>query len=288
MVDVAKYAKMQKDFFEANAGANPEGVVGSYDYHENFPYETNLLYKYGDIRKPVYYNFRHRSAFEYGCGEGRMIRRMRKFFGQVDGVDISESMVNHARARCRGSNIYVTEGMNAGAAKSNAYDFAYCTLSLQQISVHEVRDQIIDDLVRILKPGGKMTLQFLFSKFYPFVHASLPTHVLPPPRTIGQASPEPAKDVGVQTFFLDTKHAGWHDNKDDSGSGCDVVIGTDEIAVVEADMRRKFESVECWFHDISIGRTEPRALSHLHPNSHLGPMYLGTHFMFIHCDRPKK
>jgi hypothetical protein len=95
--------------------------------------------------------------------------------------------------------------------------------------------------------------------------------------------------VGEHFFRFDAAHAHWNDNKTEArGRESDVVIGTDDIGAVEADFRKKFETVDYWFHDISIGRSEPRALSHLHPNSHLGDHYWGTHFMFIHCCKPKK
>ena len=277
MVDIVKYADMQRTFYDAGAKRSPEEIVGSYDYHENVPYETQLLFKYGDIRKPIFADFQNRRAFDMCCGEGRMIRRMQKIFQQCDGADISAGMVNFARERSPGANVYVATGANAGGAQSNTYDFAFCTISMQHICVHETRDQITNDLVRILKPDGKMTLQYLFSKHYPFVPTSQPILV---------------GDVGIQAYRNDTHHARWHDNKTDAtgtNSGCDVVIGTNEIAVVEADLRKKFENVEYWFYDISIGRSgNPRPLSYLHPNSHLGDDYWGTHFMFVHCEGPKK
>lgn len=46
------YARMQKLFYD-DTPASAEDIVGTDDYHENFPYETHLLHRYGDIRKPV-------------------------------------------------------------------------------------------------------------------------------------------------------------------------------------------------------------------------------------------
>ena len=42
--DVTAYVTMQKAQYEYEGLASPEEVVGSYDYHEHVPYETNLLY----------------------------------------------------------------------------------------------------------------------------------------------------------------------------------------------------------------------------------------------------
>lgn len=214
---IARYSLMQRTNYDRNGMDRPDDVVGSYYYHDNFPYETQLLFINGDVRKPIFPDFGVRRAFDFGCGEGRMVRRMQRFFGQVDGCDISKEMLKHARARTNDSNFYVSSGLDAGETPSCSYDFVYCTVSLQHICVHAIRQSIILDLRRILKPDGKMTLQLLFSKYYPFVATSAPVSV---------------GDRGVQLYRKDEQHATWFQNKFDAthtNSGCDVVIGTDEL-----------------------------------------------------------
>lgn len=275
--ELQRYASMQRAVSDTVGQENPEEIVGWYNYHENVPYETNLLFKYADVRRPIFADFSVRRAFDIGCGEGRMIRRMQRFFGQVDGADISESMVAHARQRTPGSEIFVSSGLDAGAAADNTYDFAYCTISLQHVCVHDTRDAIIGDIVRILKPDGKMTLQLLFSKHFPYYY----------PRRMRKIP-----GWGVQLCTENKQHARWMDNKTgatETNGRCDVVIGTDDLPTVRADLLKKFNSVEFWFHDISIGRTgSPRILPDDHPNSHIADDYWGTHFVFIHCDGPRK
>ncbi len=267
---------MQKSVYNPVGKDNPEEIVGWYGYHENVPYETNLLYRYGDIRRPIFPDFQKLRAFDIGCGEGRMIRRMQRIFGQVDGADISEAMVEHARARSPNSEIYVSSGLDAGQAPSDTYDFAYCTISLQHVCVHATRDAILDDIVRILKPDGKMTLQMLFSKYYPFHH----------PRRIRQLG-----RWGLQLFNKDSNNGTWFQNKTDAqgtNGRCDVVIGTNELTAVRADLLKKFGVVEFWFYDISIDRAGARSLPENHLNSHIDDQYWGTHFVFIHCAEPRK
>ena len=46
------YTNMQKQFYE-DSNIKGEYIVGNYDWHENYPYETFLLYENGDIRKPI-------------------------------------------------------------------------------------------------------------------------------------------------------------------------------------------------------------------------------------------
>ena len=46
------YIQMQKSHYE-DSKVGSAAIVGNYHWHEQYPYETFLLYKYGDIRLPV-------------------------------------------------------------------------------------------------------------------------------------------------------------------------------------------------------------------------------------------
>ena len=279
---LSKYSTMQRDYYD-RPDVSTEALVGCYDYHENFPYETFLLHINGDIRKPILSSTKDKHALDIACGEGRMIRRMSKFFGAVDGVDISTKMVAAARLRCPRSRIYLTHGTNCGAALENHYDFAYCTISLQHICVHEIRTSILRDVVRVLNSDGTMTLQMLFSKHFPYV-------------PVGQRNDKRGdQDAVVQIYANTGQHAQWMENRVDAtstNSDCDVVFGEKDIALVKSEMEKLFERCEMWFFDISIGRGgTPRILPFIHPNAHIGNNYWdywGTHFAFIHCSGPRK
>src|SRR6478736_2893014 len=41
------------------------------------------------------------AALEIGCGPGRLMRPMSRFFGEVHGVDVSDEMIRLARERLR-------------------------------------------------------------------------------------------------------------------------------------------------------------------------------------------
>lgn len=272
--------RLWTDCYEYAAKNNPESwVVGHYDYHEHVPYETNLLFQYGDLRRPIFENFQNRTAFDIACGEGRMVRRMQKLFRKVDGADISQVMVDLAEDRTPGSEFWVTNGVSTGDAPTAFYDFAFCTISMQHICVFETRDLILKDICRILKPDGKITLQYGFSRNYPAL----------PITPVQEVSP----GVATQIFKIDQQHSRWFDNKtaaQATNGGCDVVIGPGELHAVHSYFSQYFETVDFWFYDISIGRGglgQPRLLPAVHPNSHISDDFHLTHLMFIHCSGKK-
>ena len=278
--ELARYADMQRSYYEDAARHSPEAsVVGNYDYHEQVPYETNLLFTHGDLRRPIFDNLSDRTAFDIACGEGRMVRRMQKLFRKVDGADISPMMVDLARVRSPGADFWVTDGVSAGAAPSGFYDFCFCTISLQHICVFETRDRILKDICRILKPDGKVTLQYGFSRNYPALPIT-PVHEVSP-------------GIATQIFKVDQHHARWFDNKtgaQGTNGGCDVVIGPGDLPAIHAYFRQYFETVDFWFYDVSIGRGgfgQPRILPAIHPNSHISDECHVTHLMFIHCTGKK-
>ena len=270
--DLFRYAHMQKSYYDSAGKAVPEQVVGSYDYHENVPYETQLLYKYGDLRRPILNEFQSKRAIDIGCGEGRMVRRMQKCLGKVDGADISPSMIELARSKTPGSEFWETDGTNCGDAPSDYYDFAFCTISLQHICVFETRDRILKDVLRVLKPDGKATFQYIYAKEYPYV----PFGPLLPFRL-----------VGLQLWRRDHRNVRWRENKTNertTNGGCNVLFGERDLDDVRTYFREYFENVEFWFYDISIGRGgwgAKRLLPDTHPNSHLtNRTGKETHFVF--------
>ncbi|MDB5445281.1 MAG: hypothetical protein JWQ97_598 [Phenylobacterium sp.] len=276
MSDSQTYLQMQKTQYAAQFAAfGDAGVVGHYDFHEQVPYETLLLHRYGDVRRPIFDSFAGRTALDYGCGEGRMIRRFSSIFERVDGVDISEDMARGARERCPGSEVWTTSGADCAAAPSAGYDFVFSTIAIQHIGSFDVRNSIIKDLWRVLKPGGKGTLQMLFSKHYPYRSQGL----------LG-----PVGNTLVEIMPRDHQHAGWFENKFDAqgtNSGCDTMIGTDDLPNIRTYLEQLFSDVEFWFHDISIGRGHPRIMPTTHPSSHIDDQYWGTHFVFIHFTKPE-
>jgi SAM-dependent methyltransferase len=161
------YVKMQKRIYELYAAAdkissgNIDGdyVVGSWQAHDKWADYDNYLMKYVPRDESWV-------ALEYGCGPGRNLRRWSSIFARIDGVDISKNNLENARVflereipASKKPNLYVTNGMDCGDTPRNHYNFAFSTICLQHICVHEVRFSILKNLFACLKPGGRISLQ---------------------------------------------------------------------------------------------------------------------------------
>jgi SAM-dependent methyltransferase len=165
--DAAGYLKMQKSQYELFASADHvtpgciqgDFVAGSWQEHDQWPdYEEYLMRHVPREAGWV--------ALEYGCGPGRNLRRWSSWFKRIDGVDISAQNLANARAFVSGvipadkqPNLYLTAGSDCGDAPPGAYDFAFSTICLQHICVHEVRRSIFASIFRCLRAGGRFSAQ---------------------------------------------------------------------------------------------------------------------------------
>lgn len=265
--DNKKYSAMQKSYYEfehpASLQLNSDQIVGNYKWHENFPYETQLLYKNGDLRMPLVTDPDKKIALDFGCGPGRMVKRMSKIFSRVDGVDISSKLIAEAKKACPESNFYVSSGNDLGQAPANTYDFVYSTITMQHIAVHDIRMNILKEMYRVLKPGGSMTVQMAFNPEYPFVRKRKELTM---------------KDFKLQLIQKRLDHADWSENKTDTSitnSGCDVYINNDSLPKVKKEIGTVFKDINCWFYEVGL------IFKNLNETTHAAK-YWPTHWIFIH------
>ena len=154
------YLDMQNSYYDGYASLWSldfrDPVVGSYDAHNNWSDYDNFLFKDFDTNGLV--------ALEYGCGPGRNLVKFSNRFARVDGIDISDINIEKAKTNIAANNIpqpnlYVTTGDNLSAVADNVYDVVFAVICFQHICVHEIRFNILQDIFRVLKPGGKLCFQ---------------------------------------------------------------------------------------------------------------------------------
>lgn len=164
----AKYTDMQRNWYQTAAGASrydadtkSDGVVGSYDEHNEWPDYDKYLMKYVDG------SFESKLALDFACGPGRNIVKYNHLFKRIDGADIAQANITNAEINLSHHglpipNLYVTSGSDCGEAVSNTYDFVFSTIAMQHICVHEVRFSILRDMYRILRKRGRLSIQMGF------------------------------------------------------------------------------------------------------------------------------
>jgi SAM-dependent methyltransferase len=154
-----EYLNMQKASYDREGSiwsvSQRDPVVGTYDQHNNFSDYDNFLFK--DIDSTGLY------ALEYGCGPGRNIIKFVDRFSSIDGVDISKVVIEKAKENIKHNNLplpnlYVTDG-DSIPTSDQIYDVVFSVICLQHICVHEIRYKIMQEVYRVLKPGGKFCFQ---------------------------------------------------------------------------------------------------------------------------------
>ena len=96
------------------------------------------------------------NILEIGCGIGRILIPMRKFFGNVTGIDISSEMVQLGQkyvSDIPNCNIVENNGTDLAEFSDNSFDFCYSFIVFQHIPEKQIVENYIKEVSRILKLG---------------------------------------------------------------------------------------------------------------------------------------
>lgn len=95
-------------------------------------------------------------ALDFGCGIGRLTQALAEKFELVDGVDISDSMIDHAIKLNRFPDrvrYHLNKRGDLSLFPSNQYDFIFTLICLQHMP-RSLQRAYISEFIRLLKPGG--------------------------------------------------------------------------------------------------------------------------------------
>lgn len=100
---------------------------------------------------------------ELGCGAGRMTRAFARRFREVTAIDISEEMQTRAKSYLKDSgNVrwVLADGVSLAGVGTSSMDFVFSYLVLQHYPSAELTGGSIQEMMRILRPGGAFLFQF--------------------------------------------------------------------------------------------------------------------------------
>ena len=131
-------------------------VVGWFDDHNRWE-DYEFLFKNLENEKDLV-------VLDFGCGPGRNLVKYAGRFARIDGVDLSEVNLYNAKRYVEGlnlplGNLYKCNGLDLEEVPSDTYDLVMSTITLQHICVHEIRYNYFKEFLRVLKPGGKISIQ---------------------------------------------------------------------------------------------------------------------------------
>jgi len=103
-----------------------------------------------------------RRALEIGCGPGRLMRPMSRYFDEIHGVDVSDEMIAQARAKLQDiphAHAHHAGGSDLALFPADHFDFVYSYAVFQHIPSAGVVFSYLRETIRVLKPGGFARLQ---------------------------------------------------------------------------------------------------------------------------------
>ena len=166
-----KYSNLQNVAYDNMASMwsikNKNFVTGPFNRHNkwedyNFLFSGMFDFHDGGTKLPLAKNM---SALDFGCGPGRNLEKYSSNFKRVDGVDISHVNLDNAKkwlkhtGSCRDNNLFKTNGTDLREISDSQYDVVMSTITLQHISVHEVRLNLFKEFYRVLVDSGWFTAQ---------------------------------------------------------------------------------------------------------------------------------
>jgi SAM-dependent methyltransferase len=99
-------------------------------------------------------------ALEIGAGLGRLCKALSKSYRHVIGVDISPTMVERAKSLVPECEFRVNDGSSLAGIDDESVDFVLTFTVFQHIPEPDVIHGYVDEIGRVLAPGGAAYLQW--------------------------------------------------------------------------------------------------------------------------------
>ena len=123
---------------------------------------SRVMQQLKEAKIPIHFG----KALDFGCGLGRLSQALGNYFASVDGVDVSASMIEQAKALNKMPEkvqYHLNVKTDLSAFPSDSYDFIYSSICLQHIPTN-YQLSYIADFMRLLKRGGIAHFQTIHAR----------------------------------------------------------------------------------------------------------------------------
>jgi ubiquinone/menaquinone biosynthesis C-methylase UbiE len=96
---------------------------------------------------------------EIGCGAGRITKQLSSYFAHVDALDVSEKMLDLAKAQVDSSS--TTFNLSNGTdipLEDGSVSAVFSTFVFQHLDSVSIGGEYFEEIARVLKPGGSMMI----------------------------------------------------------------------------------------------------------------------------------
>jgi SAM-dependent methyltransferase len=131
--------------------------------------KAHIDYVIGTVRKTLAPDFAPRRALDFGCGVGRCLFPMAEMCDSAVGIDVSDAMLQEARAEAdkrKIDNIELLQSDDSLGNVSGAFDLVHSYIVFQHIPP-ERGMKTIESLARLLSENGVGCLHFLYARQVP-------------------------------------------------------------------------------------------------------------------------
>lgn len=145
-------------------------------------------------------------VLEVGCGTGRLLSEGLSAGYLIDGVDASGPMLEHLKAKLNEHQRQQVKLIVAQAADipapDGSYDFVYTIRLLNQTESPEYALTVVDEIARLVKPGGYFLIEFVNSARPRLGSARRPTTRLRPSEVARRGETAGAEVVAYRGAYL--------------------------------------------------------------------------------------
>ena len=123
-------------------------------YYDRLEIKGTQFLAFRDLDKYIdKFKLYNKSFLDFGCGAGKSTRFLKQFSNNIKAVDINYEMIQIAKQKDYNTN-YLHIDQNQLPFENNSFDFVFSSWVLMEFSTIISLQNSINEISRVLKPGG--------------------------------------------------------------------------------------------------------------------------------------